>query len=200
MTVAAILLAAGASRRMGQPKPLLDWGGQPLIAWEVDQLLQSGVDEFVVVLGAHAEEVRRHLGDAARYCVFNQRWPQGRATSVVAGATALSRGGRPIPEAIVVQNVDQPTRADIIDHLVAEQRAAGAEIVEPTYDGQRGHPLVFAGTLLPELRTVRDETLGIRAVRERHPPRLVPMDEPVVCLNLNTPDRLEEGRRLLGVA
>ena len=201
MTVAAIILAAGASRRMGQPKPLLPWGGRPLLAWELDELMRSSVDDIVVVLGAGAEGVRRALGDGARYCVFNARWPQGRATSLARAAAALASGSRPRPDAIVVQNVDQPTRADIIDRLVAELRASGADIVQPWYGGEPGHPVVLSGALLDELREVREETLGLRAVLERHAPRLVAMDdEPVVRIDLDTPDTLDEGRRLLGVA
>lgn len=201
MTVAAIILAAGASRRMGSPKGLLPWGDRSLLAWEVDELMRSSVDDIVVVLGHHAEDVRRSLGDGARYCVFNQRWPQGRATSLAKGAEALVAGGRAAPEAIVIQNVDQPTRADIIDRLVAELRSSGAEAVQPSYLGKAGHPVVLSGSLIDELTGATEATLGLRSVLERHAVRLVPMDdEPVVRIDLDTPDLLDEGRRLLGVA
>jgi molybdenum cofactor cytidylyltransferase len=201
VTVAAIVLAAGASRRMGSPKPLLPWGGATLLAWELDELLRSCVDDIVVVLGSRAEDVRRSLGDGARYCVFNPRWQQGRATSLVAGARALQRDRRPTPDVIMIQDVDRPTRHDIIDRLVDELRSSAAEIVQPSFRGEPGHPIVLRGRLLPELIEARDETFGLRAVVERHERRYIPMDEdPVVMLNLNTPDTVEEGRRLLGVA
>jgi molybdenum cofactor cytidylyltransferase len=200
MTVAAVILAAGASRRMGQPKALIPWGDNTLLGWELDELMRSTVDDIVVVTGRYADAVRRSLGDGARYCVFNQRWPQGRATSLAKGAAALVAGGRPAPEVVVIQNVDQPTRADIIDALVSELRATGAEVVQPSYQGKTGHPVVLSGALIPELMAVTEETLGLRAVLERHPPRLVPMDaEPIVRLDLDTPDLLDEARRLLGV-
>ncbi|MEZ4553915.1 MAG: nucleotidyltransferase family protein [Dehalococcoidia bacterium] len=201
MTVAAIILAAGASRRMGSPKGLLPWGDRSLLAWEVDELMRSSVDDIVVVLGHHAEDIRRSLGDGARYCVFNQRWPQGRATSLAKGADALVAGGRAAPEAIVIQNVDQPTRADIIDRLVGELRSSGAEVVQPSYLGKAGHPVVLAGSLIDELIGATEATQGLRAVLDRREVRLVPMDdEPVVRIDLDTPDLLDEGRRLLGVA
>ena len=91
MTVAAVILAAGASRRMGQSKPLLPWGDRPLLQWELDQLLQSCVDDIVVVLGNRSDDVRRALGPAARYCIFNQRWPQGRAGTSAASGSSRSR-------------------------------------------------------------------------------------------------------------
>ena len=200
MTVAAIILAAGASRRMGRPKALLPWGGRTLLGWELDELMRSSADDIVVVTGHHADEVRRSLGDGARYCVFNQRWPQGRATSLAVGAAALVAGGRAAPQVVVVQNVDQPTRADIIDLLVAHLHDSGAEVVQPSYQGKAGHPVVLSGSLIPELIAATEESLGMRAVLDRHPPRLLAMDdEPVVRLDLDTPDTLEEARRMLGV-
>jgi molybdenum cofactor cytidylyltransferase len=202
VSVAAIVLAAGASRRMGSPKPLLDWGGRTLIAWELEQLMASCVDEIVIVTGAHADEVRRALGPSgARYCVFNPRWPHGRATSLVVGVRALLAGGRTPPEAVVLQNVDQPTRSDIIDRLVDELRRARVPVVQPQYQEQAGHPVVLSSELLGELGTVTEATLGLRGVLERHPAHRVPMDdEPVVRLDLDTPDLLPAARRLLGVA
>ncbi len=201
MTVAAIVLAAGASTRMGEPKPLLPWGGSTLLRWEIDELMRSCVDDIVIVTGSHADEVRRSLDDGARYCVYNARWAQGRSSSLVAGARALMGGGRPLPTAVVVQNVDQPTRHDIIDRLVDELRASAAEVVQPSHRGTAAHPVVVAGALLPELAEAREETLGLRAVLAQHPPRLLPMDdEPVVRLDLDTPDVLDAARRLFGVS
>jgi CTP:molybdopterin cytidylyltransferase MocA len=200
MTTSAILLAAGASRRMGEPKPLLRWGGTTLLAWEIAELMRSQVDDIVVVTGADAEAVRRALGEGARYCVFNQRWPQGRATSLARGARSLLEGGRARPDSVVVMNVDQPTRADIVDRLLDALQRGGAEAVQPSYQGKAGHPVVLRGSLLPELAAVSESTLGLRGVLEAHPPLLVEMDdEPVVRLDLDTPDTLEEARRLLEV-
>ena len=200
MTVAAIVLAAGASTRMGSPKPLLAWGEQTLLAFEVDELRRSCVDDIVVVTGARADEVRRSLADSARHCVFNPRWSQGRATSLACGATALLAPSLPRPEAVVIQNVDQPTRAEIVDRLVDELRASGAGVVQPSYEGQAGHPVVVAGALLEELAQASEQRLGLRGVLEGHPPRRIGMDgEPIVRVDLDTPEALSAGRRLSGV-
>lgn len=105
-----------------------------------------------------------------------------------------------MPEAIVIQNVDQPTRHDIIDSLVEELRSSGVKAVQPSHQGQSGHPVVLAGSLLSDLAEAKEQTLGLRGVLERYPATQVPMnDEPVVRIDLNTPDSLEDGRRLLGV-
>ncbi|MGE3857838.1 MAG: NTP transferase domain-containing protein [Dehalococcoidia bacterium] len=209
MTVAALLLAAGASRRMGSPKPLLPWGDCTLIEWEYAQLMASCVDDIVVVCGSRAERVRRVLGHAEQHIVFNARWPQGRATSLAAGAMALLRPGREAPagpiEAIVIQNVDQPTRTSIIDRLVEARRADDLDVVQPGYeadDGKAhgGHPVVVAGRLLTELSRVTDATYGLRAVLERHPPVRVPFErDPAVWIDLDTPDLVPEARRVFGI-
>jgi molybdenum cofactor cytidylyltransferase len=199
--IAAILLAAGESRRMGTPKALLPWGDQTLLAWEIDQLLASSVDQIVVVLGARSEEIRRSLGDASQYCVFNQRWAHGRATSLAKGADALLRGGGEVPEATVIQNVDQPTRTEIIDDLVNRLRTNHLDAVQPQRDGHGGHPVVVSGTVLPLLLGANEATFGLRGVLQQHPPTKVPMeDEPVVSLDLDTPDTVAPARALLGVS
>lgn len=205
MTVAAILLAAGASRRMGEPKPLLRWGDSTLLEWELAQLLASCVDEIVVVVGSRTDEVRRSLGEAARYLVFNPRWPQGRASSLATGARALMGEHMPVPEAVVIQNVDQPTRAEIIDRLVAALRTGQYEAVQPSYRGEDGvehggHPVVVAGALLRDLAAANEEDEGLRGVlRGRRLGRVEMSDEPVVRLDLDTPETLPEARRILGV-
>lgn len=200
MTVAAILLAAGASSRMGSPKPLIPWGGQSLLQWEIDQLMSSCVDQVVVVLGSHAEDVRRSLGDGARYCVFNQRWQHGRSTSLVKGASALLSEDQLRRDATVIQNVDQPTRSDIIDRLVDELIRGHVDAVQPSYQGHGGHPVVVAGHVLPLLLDADEQSLGLRGVLKQHPPLRIPMDdEPVVALDLDTPDRLPQARQLLGI-
>lgn len=205
MTVAALLLAAGASRRMGSPKPLLAWGDSTLIEWEYAQLMASCVDDIVIVCGAKTEHVRRALGSAEQHIVFNARWPQGRATSLAAGAMALLRPGRETPDTIVIQNVDQPTRPSIIDRLVEARRERDLDVVQPGYeadDGKThgGHPVVVAGRLLTELSRVTDATYGLRAVLERHPPVRIPFErDPAVWIDLDTPDLVPEARRVFGI-
>ena len=111
MTLAAIVLAAGASRRMGRPKPLLPWRNSTLLEHELAVLAEAGIDRVAVVLGARADLVRRALG-ADRPFVFNARWGAGRSTSLARGAWALRPAeGDETPEAVLVQNVDQPTTA-----------------------------------------------------------------------------------------
>ena len=100
-----------------------------------------------------------------------------------------------------MQNVDQPTRHDIIDRMVAELRSTDAQAVQPSFRGDAGHPVVVAGSLLPELARASEQTLGMRGVLDQYPAHRIEMDgEPVVRIDLDTPDLLDEARHLLGVA
>ena len=91
--VAAIILAAGASERLGRPKALLDWHGKPIIAHIVDVVLASPARPVVVVLGAHAEQVRPALGSRPVQMVINPDWREGMSTSVRTGLAQLSPDG-----------------------------------------------------------------------------------------------------------
>lgn len=187
--IAAILLAAGESRRMGVPKPLLKWAGETLIEYQVHQLREAGVDHVIAVLGHHAEEVRPLAERAGATVVVNAGYAEGRASSLRAGAAAVPPGAA----AIAVLNVDQPRTASVTARLLAEHLASGALITLPTCDGKRGHPALLSGSLLPELCTVDDATEGLRAVIHRHAAdvREVAFDTPVVLLDINTSEDYE---------
>lgn len=186
MTTAALLLAAGESTRMGTPKPLLDWGGEPLIAYQVRQLQAAGADVVIVVLGHAAEQIRPVVPEGGVQVVVNERYREGRASSVRAGAAALSND----IEAVIILNVDQPRSAEISRRLLATHRTADFLITMPEYQGHGGHPVVISGTLIAELRRVEEATQGLRAVIERHAAETqrVAIDNPVITLDLNTPE------------
>lgn len=192
MTVAAILLAGGESTRMGTPKPLLEWGGYTLIEYQLAQLKGPPIDRVVVVLGHRADEVRPYVQRAGAQALINELYAQGRASSLRVGAAALVDD----TEAVLVLNVDQPRPHWVIARLVEEHRRGGALITVPAYRGRRGHPPVLAGSLLPELRSVREETMGLRAVVQRHQGELreVPFPSPVVLLDINQPQEYQRAR------
>jgi molybdenum cofactor cytidylyltransferase len=192
MTVAAILLAAGESARMGSPKPLLDWGGQTLIEYQLVQLSRPPVERVVAVLGDRADELTAYVRDAGALAVVNERFAEGRASSVRAGAAALPDD----TEAVLILAVDQPRPHDVIARLVDVHRLSGSLITVPTFEERRGHPPVLDGSLLPELRQVQEETRGLRAVIAAHEDDLseLAFETPVVLLDVNDPDEYERAR------
>ncbi len=191
-SIVAILLAAGESVRMGSPKPLLDWGGQTLIEYQVTQLEQSGVGDVVVVLGHAAEDLRPVIQPLGVRIVVNERYAEGRASSLRCGASAIA--GR--AATIIVASVDQPRPAALIRRLLADYAGSGKCMAVPVHAGRRGHPVVADGELLGELRQVSDESQGLRALLARHADDIleVPFESPLVLLDINTPEQYEAAK------
>jgi len=192
MTVAAILLAAGESARMGTPKPLLDWGGQTLIEYQLVQLSRPPIERVVTVLGDRADELMPYVRDAGAEAVVNERFAEGRASSLRAGAAALADD----TEAVLVLAVDQPRPHDVIARLVDVHRLSGSLITVPSFEERRGHPPVLDGSLLPELREVSEQTRGLRAVIAAHEEDLseLAFETSVVLLDINDPQEYERAR------
>jgi molybdenum cofactor cytidylyltransferase len=190
---AAILLAAGESARMGEPKPLLPWGERTLIEYQLEELTGCGVDEIVVVLGYEAERVRPLAVAGGARVVLNQAYRRGRASSLRAGVSVLQDD----VDAVLVASADQPRPRTLLRHLLDVHRNGTAQITIPTYEGRRGHPTVVAGALMAELRTVEEKNLGLRGLLERHVAAVhgVPVPSPLVLLDLNTPEEYERARR-----
>ncbi len=183
---------------MGRLKQLLPWGGTTLVAWQVAQLRDAGVDDVVVVLGHAAAQIRPAVPAEARV-VVNDAYKQGRATSLRAGAEALSGGaggegaadGRSASEieAVLILSVDQPRPAWLSRALIVGWQAKRPLVMSPRFEGRYGHPILLDGSLLPELRQVSDETLGLRAVIDRHVARAqsLSVSNQRVDVDLNAP-------------
>jgi molybdenum cofactor cytidylyltransferase len=194
----ALLLAAGESTRMGQPKQLLAWDGQTLIEYQVRQLFGGGCDQVLAVLGHRAEEIRPYAERAGAQVAVNAAYREGRAGSIRTGALAL-------PErvaAIVILNVDQPRPAALIRTLIEAHQRDGNLITVPVYRGKRGHPAILAGSLADELARVEEASEGLRAVMQRHAAERVelPVDDPTALLDLNLPADYEAARAARGSA
>ncbi|HET6315594.1 MAG TPA: nucleotidyltransferase family protein [Chloroflexota bacterium] len=170
----ALILAAGASSRMGTPKALLPWRGTTLLDHALEQARSASVSEIVVVLGPATVHLRLDCKTA-----FNPAPESGRSTSIRVGAAELADD----LEAILIQSVDQPVPREVLEALFG----AAAEVAIPTYGGRRGHPVCVSSALLEELRAVTEEEQGLRAVVRRHAVTEVAVDDASVLWNLNDP-------------
>lgn len=198
MNAIALLLAAGGSERMGSPKALLPWRGQPLISHQVQQIQKSRISECVVVLGQGADRLERLLAPPLRPAwkartVINPSHASGKCSSILAGLTSLASR----PDAVLIVSVDQPVEHALLDALLAageaewERHGAASRrsIVLPAFEGRRGHPPLFEGGLVGELMGITEESRGLRAVVRRRPERVMelPWPDSDVLLNLNRP-------------
>jgi molybdenum cofactor cytidylyltransferase len=191
--VAGIILAAGAATRMGRPKQLLDWGGQPLVAVAAEQALAAGLAPLLVVVGAAADDVTAALGGLPVQSVPCAEYASGQSASLRAGIAAL---GAEVA-AVVVLLADQPfVTAAIVEALVTEWRASGAAIVAPVYRGVRGNPVLFDRAVWGELLAVTGDK-GAREViaADAGRVRTVAFDDDRPLADIDTPAEYERLRR-----
>jgi molybdenum cofactor cytidylyltransferase len=194
--ISAILTAAGQSTRMGVPKPLLRWHGVPLVRYQVDTLLGAGVHEVVVVLGHEHELVARQITGRGVRPVVNTDYKYGKTTSVLRGVLSAN----PDATDFLLLAVDQPRTSGIVKRVIDSHVENNALITSPRYQGRGGHPLMFSAILRGELESITDEGQGVREVFDVHRGEVneVVIDDPMIRLDLNTPEDYEAARASLG--
>jgi molybdenum cofactor cytidylyltransferase len=184
-----IILAAGASTRMGSPKQLIAYEGKPLIVRAAEAALASRGRPVVIVLGAHAEQVRPVLLRFPVLVTENPAWSEGMASSIRAGIDALSQL-TPSLDAAMIALCDQPAfSAAVVDQLVATQRSTGRAIVAARYSGRLGVPALFLREHFPALGALSGEE-GARALINGDPDRVASVHIPELALDLDRPEDL----------
>jgi molybdenum cofactor cytidylyltransferase len=191
--IAAIVLAAGASTRMGRQKltlPMPD--GRPLVRVAVEQVLAAGLDDTVVVLGGDAEAVGAALAGLPIRAVTNPRYAEGQSTSLRAGLEALRSGTTAALVALGDQPLPDPA---VIGRLVGALSGPGRAIALPRYRDGRGNPVLFAASVFDELLAVTGDRGG-RDVVARDPRRVaeVLVDAPMPA-DIDTPADYEAACR-----
>lgn len=182
----AVILAAGASTRMGTPKQLLPVEGRPLIVRTVEAALASPAWPVIVVLGARAEQIRPVLARLPVLIAENPAWAEGMAASIRAGLTTLRQFSRAL-DGVLVALCDQPGfSAGTIEQLLAAQRQHGRGIVAAHYHGRNGAPAFFLREHFPALAALTGEE-GARALLNGTPESVTSVDLPALGVDLDTP-------------
>ena len=186
-----ILLAAGASTRMGRPKQLLPVAGQPLIVHATAAALASPAWPVVVVLGAQADKIRPALARLPVLIVENPTWAEGLGSSIRTGLAALEKFSRSLDAALIAL-ADQPAFSTVvIARLAAAHRHNDSGLTAARYAERLGAPALFARKYFPLLHALQGDE-GARAILAAHSRDVTAVDLPELALYLDTPADYEK--------
>ncbi len=192
-TVAAIILAAGRSTRMGANKLLADVGGAPMVRVVAQAVLASAARPVLVVTGHQADEVRAALAGLEVKCVANPDFAQGLATSLKAGLRAVPSDA----DGVLVVLGDMPrVTSEHLDRLSAAFAASGGSaVVVPTHEGRRGNPVLWPRALFAGMLAL-DGDAGARRLLASHADRVREVDlaTDAIFLDVDTPEALADLR------
>lgn len=188
---AAVVPAAGASRRMGRPKLLLPFAGGTVLGGVVAALRSGGAGEVALVVAPGDEELSAWARERSLTLAVNPRPEDGMLSTIRAGlaalggTAALAAAGRPI----LVTPADLPALSPATVRAVLAALAAGAPLAVPLHRGRRGHPLGIAAPLLPEIDRL-DPGVGLRQLLDRHAAvvRELPVDDRGALEDVDTPE------------
>jgi len=186
--LAAVILSGGASRRMGSPKALVIYQGTPFLEHLLSVTQHPAIGVRRVVLGPDAEDISAKIKLAPEEIVINKDWEKGQLSSVHAAMQTLPAG----TSGLLLCPVDHPlVSATLVGHLLDAFLQTKAAVVVPTFEGRRGHPVIFSAAVYEELLHAHMDT-GARAVVWAHKNEVqeVATAEEGCVLNLNDPGAL----------
>lgn len=191
--VGAIILAAGRSTRMGEPKQLLPLGESTVLGQTLENIRGAGVDEIVLVLGSSAETIRQQFPTssfAGLKVVVNQAYGQGMASSLREGLSAL----HPQIDAALIVLADQPLiRPGTFGQIIDQYRVSDAQIVVPMYKGFRGNPVLLDRSVFPEIMALSGD-IGCRAIFGTHSEGIVKVQVDDVGVLLDIDNKADYAR------
>ena len=191
--IAAIVLAAGQSRRMGRPKLTLPWGNRTVIEQVITTLLESGTREIVVVSGGYRELLEEVLAPYPVSMIYNPNYLQSEMIeSLKTGIQKLSE----TTQAFLVVLGDQPSiDAAVIRQLVARYQEERPKLVIPSYNMRRGHPWLVDRSLWNDLLSLNpEETMRDFLYRNQKGIRYEVVDNPEILMDIDTPEDYDRFR------
>ena len=188
--VGLVILAAGASTRLGQPKQLLTYRGRSFLYNAVEVAFSSTCSPIIVVLGADAQQLRPEISQFPVQVVENRQWREGISASIRVGIQALKATPGKI-EAAVLMLCDQPfVSSQIINQLVEAHRLTGKPIVASEYAKTLGVPALFSHTFFPELMALKGDQ-GAKLLIRKYPHQVLAVPFPEGAIDIDTPHDYE---------
>jgi molybdenum cofactor cytidylyltransferase len=182
--IAAIVLAAGLSRRMGAFKPLLPFGDSTVIESCINNLRAAGVEKIVVVTGYREEDVRAQLKHCPVAFALNPEPGSEMSVSIALGVGEVPDDTK----AVLITPVDHPAvPPEIIKAVIDEWRCSGVRLVQPEYESRGGHPVLIDLSCRDELLHLNPQT-GLRSLFAKHRKqvRRLPVSSPLVARDMDT--------------
>lgn len=190
MSIAAVILAAGESRRLGQPKQLLQYEGETLLNRAIRMASEAGASPVLAVLGAHFDQIRKSIQSRSAIVVHNDRWRQGMGRSIETGMRAVALCA-PDAEGILLMSCDQPRlTAEHLRSLMSAFASHGSPAVAASsYAGVYAVPAVFPRETFSALRVLREDK-GARSIIEHAPCPVVAVEFEHGEVDIDSPEDL----------
>jgi molybdenum cofactor cytidylyltransferase len=186
---AAILLAAGASTRLGRPKQLIQFHGESLLRRTARLAMETGCAPILVVLGYEAARMQQELNGFDTKVVINPDWRSGMGSSLRCGVEALQKQ-TPVPERVLLLLSDQPRLSiDILQSLITRSANEHSPIIASRYADRLGVPAVFHKSMYAALQCVKGDK-GARQIIQQHQDQVVSIDFPEGIIDIDTSDDL----------
>lgn len=184
-----IILAAGKSQRMGRLKPLIQIQGKTFLQHISDQLFKAGITDIRIVVGFRAQEIEKQCQAGQVQFVHNPLYEKGQFSSLLAALTALEWPQR----GALVCLGDQPhIRHRWVEALLHAHREKPDALIRPRFGRRNGHPVIYPGRLIPEIRTMSPDDTAKRIWRD-HADEIVTVElDPDILLDADTPEQLQD--------
>lgn len=191
MQYGIIILAAGASSRLGRPKQLLQINGESLLRTIVATATQTKADPILVILGANKEAIFEDLDNKNCQLIPNKDWNEGIASSIRTGVQALSEQKPDIDGTLLVV-CDQPAiTAALLDELILTHEQTGLPIIASAYDNSLGTPAFFDKVIFDELMDLKGDT-GAKKIILKVPARVAHVPFPDGSFDIDTEEDLNK--------
>ena len=163
--ISGIILAAGLSTRIGEPKQVLPFNGSTIIETVIDNLLGSKFDEVIVVIGHEAKKIKARIQHKPVKIVFNPDYRSGMLTSAQCGVRSISESA----DAFALALVDQPfITSNLIDLVVDAHTQTDRGISLPSHENRRGHPVIFDSRYAADILALEPESGGVKSLLRKY--------------------------------
>ncbi|TAE56144.1 MAG: nucleotidyltransferase family protein [Nostocales cyanobacterium] len=189
--IGIIILAAGASTRMGSPKQLLNYQGENLVNRTIKKAIASVCDPVILVLGANAENIRHQIHESKITIIENQDWNLGMSASLKCGITEINTN-YPHLEAVIITVCDQPfLEVEIINKLVISYQETNKPIIACEYADTLGVPVLFSKKYFQKLANLTQD-MGARKLIKTYKSDVFSIPFPLGKIDIDTPQDYQQ--------